>query len=133
LLYGAIPAFFNNATVQAYIHSPAKDNAKRCVRGIFYPDEDQSIPPDRSPDFKKPLLARMIQQNKKYILMSSEYDYKLITNGTILALQNLTWNGAQGFSKIPQTPIFDVEKKQRGLAITERGLTFATIKGSGHL
>lgn len=75
----------------------------------------------------------MIEQNKKYILMSSEYDYKLITNGTIVALQNLTWNGAQGFSKIPQTPIFDVEKIQRGLAITERGLTFASIKGCGHL
>ena len=75
----------------------------------------------------------MIEKSKKYILLSSEYDFKLITNGTILALQNLTWNGAQGFAKPPLTPVFDVDKKQRGLAITERGLTFASIKGSGHL
>lgn len=100
---------------------------------MFYPDGDQSLAPDRSPNFDSPLLARMIQHSKKYILLSSEYDYKLITNGTALALQNLTWNGAQGFSKPPFTPIFDVDKNQRGLAVTERGLTFAAIKGSGHL
>lgn len=106
---------------------------KRCVRNIFYPDDDQSLAPDRSPGFEHPLLARMIEQSTKTIFISSEYDFKLITNGTALALQNLTWNKDQGFSKPPLTPIFDVERKQRGLAVTERGLTFASIKGSGHL
>ncbi|PWN32651.1 alpha/beta-hydrolase [Meira miltonrushii] len=130
--YGAIPNFFRNETVQAYIHSPPKDDAKRCVRHMFYPDGDQSLAPDRSPDFNRPLLARMIERSKKYMLLACEYDYKIITNGTALALQNLTWNGSQGFSKPPLTPIFDVDKIQRGLATTERNLTFATIKGSGH-
>ncbi|THC96338.1 hypothetical protein EYZ11_004197 [Aspergillus tanneri] len=33
-------------------------------------------------------------------------DFILMTNGTLAAIQNMTWNGAQGFQKLPTEPLF---------------------------
>jgi carboxypeptidase D len=57
----------------------------------------------------------------------------LITNGTSLALQNLTWNNAQGFTKPPVTPLYDVDGNQGGTFVNERGLIYAEVPKSGHM
>ncbi|KAG9596246.1 hypothetical protein KCU77_g5178, partial [Aureobasidium melanogenum] len=73
-------------------------------------------------------------------------DYIISYNGTLMAIQNMTYNGAQGFSQGPQTWTdffvpYHSELSQGDLAgagamgkyHTERGLTFATVQLSGHM
>jgi len=77
----------------------------------------------------------------------------LFMNGTLATIQNMTWNGHQGFQKPPIEPLLvpytdslnaiangngqipftaDAGAGIMGTAHTERGLTFSTVYGSGH-
>lgn len=67
----------------------------------------------------------------------------LIANGTLLMIQNMTWNGAQGFSVKPNDPFYvpyhDEESASTlaasgvlGTTHTERGLTWVYVDLSGH-
>lgn len=78
----------------------------------------------------------------------------LLTNGTLLAIQNMTWNGVLGFEEQPSTPIFitlpdlqyeevweenygysgiDDPQGNMGTQHFERGLMWAETKLSGHM
>ncbi|KAJ4157949.1 uncharacterized protein LMH87_008501 [Akanthomyces muscarius] len=65
------------------------------------------------------------------------------TNGTLFALQNVTWHGHRGFHSFPKTPFFipDHDNKNGGakgpkgdigVYVKERGLTFYDIQLAGH-
>ena len=67
----------------------------------------------------------------------------LISNGTLMMIQNMTWNGAQGFQSKPTEPFYvpyHDDPSQSTLAgagvfgttHTERGLTWVSIDLSGH-
>jgi carboxypeptidase D len=68
----------------------------------------------------------------------------LISNGTLMMIQNMTWNGAQGFQTKPTEPFYvpyhDEAPSQSTLAgsgvfgttHTERGLTWVSIDLAGH-
>jgi carboxypeptidase D len=67
----------------------------------------------------------------------------LSTNGTLFALQNMTWNGAQGLSSYPSTPLYAPYHPEynggalagsgiQGVWTAERGLTFYTARLAGH-
>jgi len=67
----------------------------------------------------------------------------LIANGTLLMIQNMTWNGVQGFTSKPCDPFYvpyHVDPSLSTLAAagvmgtthTERGLTFVYVDLSGH-
>jgi carboxypeptidase D len=51
-------------------------------------------------------LQRVIEHTNNVIIANGDLDMALPTNGTLLALQNLTWNGAQGFSQPPNHPLW---------------------------
>jgi carboxypeptidase D len=36
---------------------------------------------------------------------NGDYDFEIITNGTLLSIQNMTWGGELGFQTAPNTPI----------------------------
>jgi carboxypeptidase D len=87
-------------------------------------------------------------------------DFLLIANGSLATIQNMTWNGKQGFQTapssslnfyvpyhqslgailheieyqpIPSVPQTDVAGAGLlGVTHTERGLTFVTVNGAGH-
>lgn len=67
----------------------------------------------------------------------------LSTNGTLFAIQNMTWNGAQGLSEYPCTPLYAPYHPEynggalagsgyQGVWTAERGLTFYTAHLAGH-
>lgn len=89
---------------------------------------------------------------------SGKLDYLLSTNGTLAALNNMTWNGKQGFQSnpfatkffVPYNPfinevIYETENQPipatpvglqagagyLGTTHTERGLTFTTVDLGG--
>ncbi|SMY18934.1 unnamed protein product [Zymoseptoria tritici ST99CH_1A5] len=130
--------YFNRTDVQKVINAPLQE-WQECIDGVLDVDND-------SPASGLSVLPRVIEKNKRSIIVHAELDFKLILNGTIMAIQNMTWNGAQGFSKPPcdwedfYVPYHE-ELNQGSLAgagnfgkwHTERGLTFSTVVLSGHM
>ncbi|KAH9819383.1 putative peptidase S10 family protein [Teratosphaeria destructans] len=129
--------YFNRTDVQKAINAPI-GNWEECIYGIL--DADPSPPSGLS------VLPRVIEKNKKTIIGHGLLDMIFVANGTIMMIQNMTWNGAQGFS-VPPTewdPFFvpyHSELSQSTLAgagylgnyHTERGLTFCTVNLAGHM
>ena len=100
----------------------------------------------------------MVERTNNVIVGHGLLDYLLLANGTLASLNNMTWNGAQGFSSpptdefhvpynpsigfvvyetnaqpIPATPVGLVSGGGiMGNTITERGLTFVTVTLAGH-
>ena len=71
-------------------------------------------------------------------------DYILLRNGTLLTIQNMTWNGRQGFQSpiednfyVPYHTKFQAATMASagivGKTHTERGLTFFGVDQSGHM
>jgi carboxypeptidase D len=90
------------------------------------------------------VLPRVIEKSERTIIAHGTLDYILITNGSLLSIQNMTWNGAQGFQKKPTADFFVPYHAKgplsaiagsgvHGIAHTERGLTWIEIFLSGHM
>ena len=103
-------------------------------------------------------LPRVIEKTNNVIVGSGHLDYLLLMNGTLMTLNNMTFNGAQGFSSTPSDDFFVpynpsigfvVEETENqpipatpvglvagggilGTTHTERGLTFVTVDLAGH-
>ncbi|KAK3054734.1 hypothetical protein LTR09_004463 [Extremus antarcticus] len=130
--------YFNRTDVKKAINAPVDTNWGECANGVL--DKDTSPPSGLS------VLPRVIEKNKRTVIGHGMLDMILIVNGTIMMIQNMTWNGAQGFSTPPSqwndfyVP-YHTELNQGSTAgagvfgqwWTERGLTFSTVDLSGHM
>ncbi|KAJ7037552.1 carboxypeptidase, partial [Mycena alexandri] len=108
-----------------------------------------------------PTCKRLSTQRTNNVLVGNgNLDYLILSNGTLATLNNMTWNGAQGFSSspfidkffVPYNPTIgdaiaetlfqsDIPTVSVGLVAgggyfgtthTERGLTFVTVDHAGH-
>ena len=88
-------------------------------------------------------MKNVIEKTNNVIIGSGQLDFLLATNGTLFALQNITWNGAQGLSSYPTTPFYTPYHPETnggslagagylGNYVTERGLTFYDVQLAGH-
>lgn len=87
---------------------PSSDRWTRCGQGVFRNRTDGSIvlgdpysPPPASTD----LLTRMIEYTGNVIIGSGGLDMLIPTNGTLMILQQITWQGMQGFQLRPDSPV----------------------------
>ncbi|CAO1615390.1 unnamed protein product [Parajaminaea phylloscopi] len=123
--------YLNNRKVQDYIHAPHID-WHLCVPwvdpGVFPKDGG-----DLSPPPAQTVLPSVIEKSKRTIIANGELDGLIISNGILLGLQNMTWGGAQGFSKPPTQPLIGVTGEREGSYVTQRGLTFAKVDRAGHM
>lgn len=106
------------------------------------------------------VLGGVVERTNNVIVGSGNLDFLILTNGTLATLNNMTWNGAQGFSSSPFTdkffvpynptigPAFEETLTQEsipavpvglvggggyyGTTHTERGLTFVAVDLAGH-
>jgi carboxypeptidase D len=103
-----------------------------------YAPSDQSLGPAQDG-----VLARVIEYTNNTIIGSGNLDMLLNTNGTLLAIQNMTWNGLQGLQSYPDTPFYTPYHpeynggSEAGAGLlgywgAERGLTFYQVQLSGH-
>ncbi|UZJ56140.1 hypothetical protein CBS101457_005460 [Exobasidium rhododendri] len=123
--------FFDNAALQSYINASHK-KWNQC--NVVFVNGDQSLPPDASPTYSKNILTNIVEKSAAgMIIMQGQEDSLIITNGTSISLQNLTWHGTQGFSEPPTQALIDVDGKATGTYVTERGLTYAIVNNSGHM
>lgn len=137
--------YFNRRDVKRVIHAPNVSWAEASPINV-YATPDGVSPQNDNNQFPAltGLLARVIERSKRTLIGHGALDYILQRNGTLLALQNMTWNGHQGFSA-PPSDDFVVPAHANwqaatvvgsgivGKTRTERGLTFFGVDGSGHM
>ncbi|TFY65947.1 hypothetical protein EVG20_g5147 [Dentipellis fragilis] len=80
------------------------------------------------------VLPNVIEKSERVAIVHGLADYILLAEGTRIAIQNMTWNGAQGF----QTPIQDESFHVKDMGVygnmhQERGLTYVEFYYSGHM
>lgn len=130
--------YFDRLDVQKAINAPIKKWEECTSNDVFIKGTDNSPPSGLS------VLPRVIEGLNRTIIAHGALDMILISNGTLLMIQNMTWNGAQGFRKRPSSEFFVPYHKDRdqgtlagagvfGTTHTERGLTWVEVSLSGHM
>ena len=130
--------YFNRTDVQKAINAPIIE-WQECSEGVFVGDDGDTSPPSGLS-----VLPHVIERLNRTIVAHGILDYILIANGTLLMIQNMTWNGAQGFQTKPAddfyVPYHTLEDPSTlagagvfGTTHTERGLTWVETSLSGHM
>lgn len=131
--------YFNRTDVKKVLHAPLDVNWEICTNGVFKHGTDKSPPSGHNGG---PLM-KVIEATNNVIVGHGDLDMVLIANGTLITLNNLTFNGAQGFSEPPIHPFYvpyhndPIEGSIAGAGVfggwvRERGLTFVAVDLSGH-
>ncbi|KIW04274.1 uncharacterized protein PV09_04576 [Verruconis gallopava] len=154
LYSGMKEIYFNRTDVKTAIHAPLDVDWSECSGPVFagegggYGNGDASIDPIQS------VLPKVIEKTNRVLVANGDYDFEILTMGTLLSIQNMTWNGKLGFQKEPKTPIdiklpdlqyqaaFDASGMPgydgpgqgiMGIQHYERGLMWAETFQSGHM
>lgn len=129
--------YFNRSDVQKAINAPQMPWTE-CANGVFVDGGDKSPPSGLS------VLPKVIERLNKTIIGHGALDYILQSNGTLLMIQNMTFNGKQGFQSEPKddfyVPYHTIQDPSTlagagvfGKTHTERGLTYVYTALSGHM
>ncbi|KAJ4992892.1 serine carboxypeptidase [Stagonosporopsis vannaccii] len=137
--------YFNRTDVKKALHADVNTNWLQCTDiNVFGNGNATSTASDASPPpANNGVLQRVIEFTNNTIIGSGDLDMLLSTNGTLFAIQNMTWNGAQGLSEYPATPLYAPYHPEynggalagagvQGVWTAERGLTFYTARLAGH-
>lgn len=146
--------YFDRKDVKRALHAPNM-NWSGCsaepvyVGGSSGPEQEG----DNSANPIEKVLPQVIEATNRVLISNGDYDMVIITNGTLLAIQNMTWNGHLGFQEKPETPInieipdlmyksvfeengaqsLDGPQGIMGIQHFERGLMWAESYMSGHM
>ncbi|CDO76357.1 hypothetical protein BN946_scf185011.g21 [Trametes cinnabarina] len=122
------PIYFDREDVKRVIHAPLNVTWEECSDINVFPRGDHSLPPAFT------VLPSVIEKSERAVIVHGLADFILIAEGTRIVIQNMTWNGKQGFQTPIQNDSFVVEGMGAlGTAHTERGLTFFEVALSGHM
>ncbi|KAI9698259.1 MAG: hypothetical protein M1820_007529 [Bogoriella megaspora] len=146
--------YFNRTDVKQAMHAPMDVDWSECSGPVFVGEGGQYGLGDYSLDPIQKVLPQVIEATNRVLVANGAYDFEIITNGTLLGIQNMTWNGKLGFQSVPSTPIniklpdlwyqsiFDssgldgYDGPGQGVMGTqhhERGLMWAETYQSGHM
>lgn len=154
--------YFNRTDVKQAMHAPMDVDWMECAAEPVFiggPQVDGYYTGgpqgegDLAPDPIQKVLPQVIEATNRVLVGNGDYDMIIITNGTLLAIQNMTWNGKLGFQERPSTPInimmpdlqyasvFDANGLNgsdgpqgiMGVQHYERGLMFVETYQSGHM
>lgn len=101
---GAGPVYFNRADVKAAINAPADKEWEFCTaEAVFIDGRDTSVVGGPG---SQPVLPGVIDRTQNVILGHGSQDFVLISDGTLLTIQNLTFGGAMGFQERPVAPLY---------------------------
>ncbi|KAH3939267.1 hypothetical protein HBI24_240640 [Parastagonospora nodorum] len=89
--------YFNRTEVQKAINAPIQDWAE-CSSGV--------LDIDTSAQSSYEVIPKMIDALDRTVIVHGELDFILLYNGTLMAIQNMTWGGMQGFQSAPKDPFF---------------------------
>ncbi|RAH52603.1 serine carboxypeptidase PepF [Aspergillus piperis CBS 112811] len=145
--------YFDRADVKRAMHAPNITWSECSVESVFVGGDGG---PEQEGDFSanpiEHVLPQVIEGTNRVLIGNGDYDMVILTNGTLLSIQNMTWNGKLGFDTAPSTPInidipdlmynevfvengYDPQGGQgvMGIQHYERGLMWAETFQSGHM
>ncbi|KAL4890848.1 Alpha/Beta hydrolase protein [Aspergillus ambiguus] len=146
--------YFDRADVKRAMHAPNITWAECSNQNVFV---GKGGGPEREGDLSanpiEHVLPQVIEATNRVLISNGDYDMIIITNGTLLSIQNMTWNGHLGFQSAPSTPIditipdfqykevfeqngqsgWDAGQGIMGIQHYERGLMWAETFQSGHM
>ncbi|KAI9692577.1 MAG: hypothetical protein M1822_006808 [Bathelium mastoideum] len=146
--------YFNRTDVKMAMHAPLDVSWSECSGPVFKGTGGLYELGDYSLDPIQKVLPQVIEATNRVLVANGDYDMEIITNGTLLSIQNMTWNGKLGFQTKPSTPIdiklpdlqyqavyiasnmagFDGPGQGiMGIQHHERGLMWAETYQSGHM
>jgi carboxypeptidase D len=151
--YSGLPVYFNRSDVKRAMNAPHNVEWLECKGPVFVGDGGPQSEGDLSPDPAQSVLPRVIEATNRVLVSNADLDMEILTDGTLMAIQNMTWNGKLGFQSKPATPIVitlpdlqygpvfeengfgDIENPQGTMGIQhyERGLMWAQTYLSGHM
>ncbi|CUA75790.1 hypothetical protein RSOLAG22IIIB_06071 [Rhizoctonia solani] len=121
--------YFLRSDVQSVLHFSNFGNWSECTpfnEPVFIGHRDYS-------DYSETLFPSLLSKLPKgFSLWHGIEDSLLISEGTRVMIQNLTWGGSQGFTKPPTTPLM-VRGEKKGVYRTERKLTYIEFDSAGHM
>ena len=135
------------------MHAPMDVEWLECKGPVFVGDGGPEDEGDSSPDPIQYVLPRVIEATNRVLVANGALDLEILTNGTLTAIQNMTWDGIQGFQTAPSMPInitlpdlqysslfidqgfgpIDEPQGIMGVQHYERGLMWAETYLSGHM
>jgi carboxypeptidase D len=145
--------YFNRTDVKKAMHAPLDVEWLECKGPVFIGEGGPQDEGDLSADPIQKVLPRVIEATNRVVIANGALDFDIITNGTLLAIQNMTWGGKLGFQTAPSTPInitlpdlqyeavfvssgfegLDAVQGIMGKQHYERGLMWAQTSLSGHM
>lgn len=146
--------YFNRTDVKKAIHAPLDVEWLECSGPVFVGDGGQYGLGDFSADPIQHVLPQVIEATGRVLVANGDYDMEILTDGTLMGIQNMTWGGKLGFQKAPSTPIDiklpDLQYQSTfvdsgldgldepsqgimGIQHYERGLMWAETFASGHM
>ena len=118
----------NRSDVKAAMHAPNIQWYLDQHHDVFVAsggDGGPEMAGDTSPDPIQKVLPQVIEATNRVLISNGDLDMIIITNGTLLSIQNMTWNGHLGFQKKPTdlmvVDIPDLEYKSVFNAGPEKG------------
>ena len=81
--------------MKAALHVPESISWAACNLHAFDPILD------KSPGPMQYVLPRVIEATNRTLIGGGDYDFQVLTNGTLMNIQNMTWNGKLGFQRAP--------------------------------
>ncbi|PBP15891.1 putative serine-type carboxypeptidase F [Diplocarpon rosae] len=142
--------YFDRDDVKSALHAPADLMWEACGGPVFVGDPVD----DTSLDSIQKVLPQVIEATNRVLIANSALNFVILPEGTLLAIQNMTWGGKLGFETKPTTPIVinlpDFEYEQyfaqgrgdeivvgepqgtMGVQHYERGLMWAETFNSGY-
>ena len=145
--------YFNRTDVKTAMQAPDIDWRVCGENTVFLGgDGGPESEGDLSADPIQHVLPQVIEATNRVLVSNGDLDMIILTNGTLMSIQNMTWNGALGFSTMPSTPIvietsdlqypgvfamngatgLDGPQGIMGIQHFERGLMWAETYLSGH-
>ena len=95
--------YFNRTDVQQAINAPVGFNWEQCSSQPVFAGSGNDQSPGPALDGT---LSNVIDKTNNTIIGVGALDFLLATNGSLFALQNITWGGVQGFQTRPSTPFY---------------------------
>ncbi|GAB1197044.1 hypothetical protein APSETT444_006325 [Aspergillus pseudonomiae] len=124
--------YFDRDDVKKAMHAPHMTWSMSSLQPVFVGgDAGVGRLGDLSANPIERVLPQVIEATNRVLISHGDYDFILQTNGTLLAIQNMTWNGQLGFQSQPSTPIeIDLPDLQYAEVFEENGL-FSWHSGQG--
>ncbi|TID02862.1 putative serine carboxypeptidase [Colletotrichum higginsianum] len=135
------PVYFDRADVKAAINAPADAEWRFCSKDpVFVDDLDRSQDPGPG---SLPVIPGVVERTGNVIIGHGLRDLIMQSTGTLLAIQNMTWAGAHGFQRRPETKLRIPYHSNADLGTLagagelgvwheERGLTYFETPMAGH-